>query len=287
MKKIILMGKRCDETHDLFFVLKEHFDVKLCAIDYDVYQGVRKLFQPDLVVICFVKYTQPDKRFMELLSEDNRRVPVITVGLEMIDSTFEKIHIGGGMVNLTKVNAKSSIKDKACSMLGISPMTMDIVSEDHMDGGKPLILVVDDFALLLRQLRSMLKETYDVEVATSGVQAMSAIKRNRPDLILLDYAMPVHDGKQIFEALKMSNETRDIPVIFLTGVSEHDKVEEIIDMNPAGYLLKPPDKEKLLSMIKEVLERKERRKVREEREMTATGASEAAEFGFDERNENA
>ena len=134
-----------------------------------------------------------------------------------------------------------------------------------MEGGIPLILVVVDFALMLRQLRGMLKDKYDVEVATSGVQAMTSIGRNRPDLILLDYAMPVYDGKQIFEALKVSDEAKDIPVVFLTGVSEHSKVEEIIDLKPAGYLLKPPDNDKLLEMIEKVLER-QRRKLAKKRE---------------------
>lgn len=269
MKKVILMGKRCDETHDLYFSLNEHFDVRLCAIDFDVFQGVNKLYKPDLIVICFVKYPQPDKRFMELLAENNRRIPIITVGLEMIDSTFEKVHAGSGLLNLTKRNASSMILEKACDMTGISLMAMEMGAEERLEGGRPLILVVDDFALMLRQLRGMLKDRYDVEVATSGVQAMTSIGRNLPDLILLDYAMPVYDGKQIFEALKMSEEAKDIPVIFLTGVSEHTKVEEIIDLKPAGYLLKPPDKEKLLEMIEKVLERQRRRLVKKREEEMA------------------
>lgn len=265
MKKIILMGKRCEETHDLFFNLNDHFDVKLCVIDYDVYQGVSKLFKPDLVVICFVKYTQPDKRFMEMIAESNRRVPVITVGLEMVDSTFEKIHAGTGFTNLTKWGGSNAILQKCCDILGISPISMEMGTVNRLEEGRPLILVVDDFGLLLRQIRGMLKDKYDVEVATSGVQAMSSVGRNRPDLILLDYAMPGYDGKQIFEAMKTSDETRDIPVVFLTGVSEHTKVEEIIGLKPAGYLLKPPDKDKLIEMIEAVLER-QRRKLAQNRE---------------------
>jgi CheY-like chemotaxis protein len=102
----------------------------------------------------------------------------------------------------------------------------------------------------------MLKDRYDVEVATTGVQAMASIGRMKPDLILLDYAMPVHDGKKVFEVLKLSEETKDIPVVFLTGVSDNARVEEIINLRPAGYLLKPPNKERLVEMIENVLARK-------------------------------
>lgn len=257
MKKIIFMGEQCDDTHDFYLFLKEQFDVKLCAIDYDVFQGARKVFKPDLVIICLIKCTNPDKRFMDLLSESNRRVPVISIGLEMFDATFEKIHSSSSYQNLPKRTEKDALYEKINEMLGIAGKSDETAFERRVNG-KPLILVVDDFALQLRQMRNILMEKYDVKVATSGVQAMTAIGRYHPDLILLDYAMPVYNGKKIFEVLKMSDETKDIPVIFLTGVSEHSKVEEIIDLKPDGYLLKPPDRDKLFDMIDGVLSKKRR-----------------------------
>lgn len=255
MKKIIFMGEQCDDTHDFYLFLKEKFDVKLCTLDFDVLQGVKKVFKPDLIILCFIKCTNPDKRFMDRLSESNRRIPVISIGLEMLDATFEKIHSSSSYQNMPKTAEKDALYDKINEMLGIAGKSGE-TSFERRSSGRPLILVVDDFALQLRQMRSMLKEKYDVEVATSGVQAMSAIGRYHPDLVLLDYAMPVYNGKKIFEVLKLSNETKDIPVIFLTGVSEHAKVEEILDLKPDGYLLKPPDKDKLFQMIDKVLSKK-------------------------------
>ncbi len=256
MKKIIFMGEQCDDTHDFYLFLKEQFDVKLCTLDFDVLQGVKKVFKPDLIILCFIKCTNPDKRFMDRLSESNRRIPVISIGLEMLDATFEKIHSSSSYQNLPKKTEKDALYDKINEMLGIAGKSGE-TSVERRNSGRPLILVVDDFALQLRQMRSMLKEKYDVEVATSGVQAMSAIGRYHPDLVLLDYAMPVYNGKKIFEVLKMSDETKDIPIIFLTGISEHAKVEEILDLKPDGYLLKPPDKDKLFQMIDKVLGRKQ------------------------------
>ncbi len=256
MKKIMLLGKRCDETHDLFLTLSEHFSVKLCTVDYDMFQGVRKSFKPDLVIFCFVDYIKPDSRFMAFIDGKNRSVPVLTVGIELVDRYYTKTHSGGDAVHLEKKVGPYMLLKRVCSLLGLSMRSMEDLTPDSGERERPLILVVDDIAMLLRQIRMMLKDKYDVEVATNGVQAMSSIGRMRPDLILLDYAMPVHDGKKIFEVLKMSEETKDIPVVFLTGVADNERVEEIINLRPAGYLLKPPNKERLEEMIANVLERK-------------------------------
>lgn len=255
MKKIILIGKRCDETHDLFLTLTEHFEVKLCTVDYDMFQGVRKTFNPDLIVFCFVDYIKPDSRFMTLIGNKSRSVPVLTVGIEMADPYYAKTHSDSATIHMPRKVPASLFLQKACGLLGLS-IRSSTGSPVAREEEKPLILVVDDFGMLLRQIRMMLKEKYNVEVATNGVQAMSAIGRMKPDLILLDYAMPVHNGKKVFEVLKLSEETKDIPVVFLTGVSDNERVEEIINLRPAGYLLKPPNKERLIEMIENVLERK-------------------------------
>lgn len=255
MKKIILIGKRCDETHDLFLTLTEHFEVKLCSVDYDMFQGVRKSFKPDLIVLCFVDYIKPDSRFMSMLEDKSRTVPTLTVGVELVDPYYAKMHSDSITIHLPRKVPSNIFLQRSCRLLGLSVRSFG-GSPEQKETVKPLILVVDDFGMLLRQIRMMLKDRYDVEVATNGIQAMSAIGRMKPDLILLDYAMPVHNGKKVFEVLKMSEETKDIPVVFLTGVSDNERVEEIINLRPAGYLLKPPNKERLIEMIENVLARK-------------------------------
>ena len=79
---------------------------------------------------------------------------------------------------------------------------------------------------------------YEVLLAESGVAAIRAITLDRPDLILLDYEMPVCDGKQTLEMLRSEKAFADIPVIFLTGRSDPDVVRTLLSLKPAGYLLK-------------------------------------------------
>lgn len=115
------------------------------------------------------------------------------------------------------------------------------------------ILIVDDDPVTLRTMKVMLSNDYSVAIATSATQAMTAIARKCPDLILLDYQMPVCDGKQTLEMIRREESTKDIPVIFLTGTEDPEQIDEILALKPEGYFLKPPVRDKLLLEIQNVL----------------------------------
>ena len=66
---------------------------------------------------------------------------------------------------------------------------------------------------------------------------------------MLDYEMPVVDGKQTLEMIRAENDIANIPVVFLTGVSDREHIEAVISLKPAGYMLKPPVKAKILEAI--------------------------------------
>lgn len=103
---------------------------------------------------------------------------------------------------------------------------------------KPKVLVVDDSATIRAGMKKLLDEDYDVGQAESGVAAIRAITLNRPDLVLLDYEMPVCDGRQTLEMLRSVEAFVDLPVIFLTGRGDPESVRKVMSLKPAGYLLK-------------------------------------------------
>ena len=121
---------------------------------------------------------------------------------------------------------------------------------------KAHILVVDDNAMVLRNVKMILDAYYTVAVAASATQAFMAIGKKKPDLILLDYQMPVVDGKAFFEMIMKEEELSEIPVVFLTGVADKDVVQQILALKPAGYMLKPVDVNTMTDVIAEVLRSK-------------------------------
>ena len=90
-------------------------------------------------------------------------------------------------------------------------------------------------------------------MVTSGIDAISAILAKRPDLILLDYQMPMLDGKQTMEKIKKLEEAKDIPIVFVTSVKDKEHIKAVLDLKPAGYLLKPVDGDRLLQTIEGII----------------------------------
>ena len=103
--------------------------------------------------------------------------------------------------------------------------------------------------MMLKLLKEHLHDEYDIATAISGKIAMKFLERKRTDLILLDYEMPVENGPAVLEKLRANEATKDLPVIFLTGVSDREKIQEALVLKPQGYLLKPVEREKLLEII--------------------------------------
>ena len=89
--------------------------------------------------------------------------------------------------------------------------------ENHEAEKKKKILVVDDSDVMLQAMKRLLEDTYEVSLAKSGLAAIRSMTLDRPDLVLLDYEMPVCDGKQVLEMIRAEEELASTPVIFLTG----------------------------------------------------------------------
>ena len=117
------------------------------------------------------------------------------------------------------------------------------------------ILLVDDDTEQLVQIKEQLREFYDVTPVKSGEMAFKYLSRNTPDLILLDYMMPGEDGPSVLRRLKEHEKYADIPVIFLTGMTEKNTViRTLTELKPQGYVIKPSKKSELVAKIIDVLE---------------------------------
>lgn len=103
---------------------------------------------------------------------------------------------------------------------------------------KKKILLVDDSDVVRHAIKGLLEEDYQVSMANSGLSAFRGITLDRPDLVLLDYEMPVCDGRQVLEMIRSEKEMADIPVIFLTGRVDRQSVEKVKALKPDGYLVK-------------------------------------------------
>lgn len=130
---------------------------------------------------------------------------------------------------------------------------------------KPRLLIVDDINENLHTLMSILRDDYAIIAATSGEKALEmACHHPMPDLILLDVKMPVMDGYQVLQHLKMNDQTADIPVIFVTALTEPADEEKGLKLGVADYITKPinPDLLKLRILTQLELYRYRRKPIR-------------------------
>ncbi|MCR5301755.1 MAG: response regulator [Lachnospiraceae bacterium] len=114
---------------------------------------------------------------------------------------------------------------------------------------KKSILIVDDDPQYLGLVREWLKGSYKVAMASSGLQAIKWLGKNKVDLILLDHEMPVTSGPQVLEMLRSDEDTKSIPVMFLTGKGDKDSVMAVVSLQPEGYFLKTIGKDELLEKL--------------------------------------
>ena len=103
---------------------------------------------------------------------------------------------------------------------------------------KKKILIVDDSTFILKTMQRLLGSDYEIMTATSGMSAIHSIVLDKPDLVLLDYEMPVCKGSQILEMIRSEEEFVDIPVIFLTSRVDKEGVQKVLEFKPNGYLSK-------------------------------------------------
>ncbi len=120
------------------------------------------------------------------------------------------------------------------------------------------ILIVDDTPDNISLLSGLLKESYKIKVATNGHKALKiACSDTQPDLILLDIMMPEMDGYEVCTRLKADEITREIPVIFLTAMSQAEDEQKGLELGAVDYITKPISPSILIARVNTHLQLKE------------------------------
>ena len=136
----------------------------------------------------------------------------------------------------------------------ISDTLYHLASADDERKRKRHILLVDDDITFLKMMQSWFSGNYRTTVVKSGMQAITYLASHMPDLILLDYDMPITTGPQILSMIRSEPHTARIPVVFLTGKSDRESIMNIMRLKPDGYLRKSMNRDEILGAVARVLE---------------------------------
>ncbi len=130
-----------------------------------------------------------------------------------------------------------------------------LVRSGGSDVQKKHILLVDDDVMFLQAMRNWLSVSYKISATKSGAQAISYLAKNHPDLILLDYEMPLMSGPEVLEKIRSDPNCADIPVFFLTGRNDSESTSRVIELGPEGFLLKSMSQTDIIAAVDRFFDR--------------------------------
>lgn len=116
------------------------------------------------------------------------------------------------------------------------------------------ILVIDDDTLNLKMAERILKDTYDVFCAKSGMEGIDMIRNSKMDLVLLDLDMPYMNGLEVLAKIREDESIADVKVAILTAAEGGEEMEDAIRLGTLDFIKKPFLPVKLLERVKKILE---------------------------------
>ena len=166
-------------------------------------------------------------------------------GVAGLIQEHELVRLAGDMENLLRdgqvppAEQISTLENEVARVLKSIENPESTTPTGELGMSKNSVLIVDDEAMNLTALTHILGSDYAIYVAKNGRNAIDAAKKHKPDLILLDVIMPELSGFDVITTLKQMDETRDIPVIFVTGLNNAEDEEKGLALGAEDYINKP------------------------------------------------
>lgn len=282
--RILLTGKNKVVKDDFFIHLEKEFELQTTSLRLgDIISHIR-YYKPDALVMCMRNESKDEIGVLTAAKSrlEKNNIPVIVIGSEEECEEFEATTGRMSSLIITRPVALRTICDSICGFIE----KWQTENEEEMTAGeddiswleeklqnelagqmlltgqdipteqaepkpeKKNILVVDDDPMMLKLIKEHLKDTYSVATAINSSIAFKFLEKKKTDLILLDYEMPGENGAQLLEKVRNNENTAYLPVIFLTGINDKEKIRKVLELKPQGYLLKPIDRNKLLDIIR-------------------------------------
>lgn len=249
MKKVLIVGKYGKIMDNLNQCLCNQFAVQLCQNDPGAVKEIMKMVKPNLVVVNLSNMPEEENKILAFMKQKYSNTPVLIIGTNQECNAYFKYFKEAQFDKLLKPVTREKLLEKCFGRIG----EYETPDQEQAPEEKKSILIVDDSALMLRGLKSMLEDTYRVYLANGGEKALEKAASKLPDLILLDYEMPDMNGKETLVKLRENEVTASIPVLFLTSIADKNNIAAVLQLKPAGYILKPPEKESFLKTIEDIL----------------------------------
>lgn len=249
MKHALILGKRNEVTYSIMDALELDFKVKQNDLDEKAAKNYVDSGIYQLVVINLEGISSEIEKILHYAKDKRSEIPIVIICKEDIweeyIGTYEFLP---KILHILRPASKEMVRGRCNNIVEEWENRQGVRRSD-----KKKILVIDDSAIQLRSVKSLLEKKYDVSIAISGELGVRMAEEQCPDVILLDYLMPYLDGIGTYELIRNTESCANVPIIFMTGVSDRNKIVEALKLAPFGYVLKPIQSEKMMNLIEKAL----------------------------------
>lgn len=216
-----------------------------------------ELVNPAAIVCCLSNESDEAALIMSEIRDicPSKKITMIVVGMKEDIFYFTRNFSFAPDLVLTKPIEDDEVIKQVKNAIALKSKiaTSSTAADAELESNKKHVLVIDDDSIMLKVIKEHLHGVYDVALSNNGLTALKFLETKTTDLIILDYEMPGMNGPEVLANLRNNKKTADIPVVFLTGTKDREKVQNALMLKPQGYLLKPIEKDKLLEMIESLI----------------------------------
>ena len=176
-EKILMVGKLTGVMTNIHETISSAYEVQLCDIQMKSAAGLVKVIRPAMVIVCTIGEYEVDRAFFHWLHKEN--LPAMIITTKKDEEVISLICQGSRYIFLTPPVDLDTILGRCVELMGQS---VPKSTRKH-------ILTIDDSPVVLRNIKAVLEDKYDVYLATGGEMGIKKAMEAAPDLILLDYEM--------------------------------------------------------------------------------------------------
>ncbi len=273
-KKIIMVIEDNAKSMELFRILLKKGKYKILeATEAETGIAMAKKHKPDLILMDIQLPGMDGLSATRILKDhtDLKSIPVVGLSSYAMESDFQKALEAGCDGYITKpIDTRSFLKTIDNYIKNGRNGNQKQKEDDHKmkeqkekekekdSLRKSKILIVDNEPLDIKLLCAILpQDSYELVKAYSGEEALQKVSEEHPDLILLDIMMPGMDGMEVCRRLKQDSKTKDIPIILISIMDDHEAKEQGLKVGALDVLNKPVNAVKLREKVQSLLEKTE------------------------------